>query len=172
MLSIFSQTRWPFIHLLWKHIHSFPLPIFPIELYEFFIYFTCVCYSLSRVRLFVTPRTVAHQASLSMEYSRQEYWSGLPFPSPVDLPDPEIEPGSPALQADSLPSEPPGKPQEEKASMLFQAWGKDVSWDIVISYLRDKHVSWLVWRGFGKVCLYKPRVMKRQVSQGPVWNQS
>ena len=45
-----------------------------------------------------------------MEFSRQEYWSGLPFPSPGDLPDPGIEPGSPALQVDSLPSEPPGKP--------------------------------------------------------------
>ena len=49
-----------------------------------------------------TPRTVAHQAPLSMEFSRQEYWSGLPFPSPGDLPDPGIEPGSPALQKDSL----------------------------------------------------------------------
>ena len=51
------------------------------------------------------------QASLSMEFSRQEYWSGLPFPSPVHLPDPGIEPGSPALQAYSLPPEPPGKPK-------------------------------------------------------------
>ena len=49
---------------------------------------------------------VAHQAPLSMEFSRQEYWSGLPFPTPGDLPDPGIEPGSPALQADSLLSEP------------------------------------------------------------------
>ena len=54
--------------------------------------------SLSRIRLFATPWTV-----------RQEYWSGLPFPSPGDLPDPEIEPGSPALEADALTSEPPGK---------------------------------------------------------------
>ena len=52
---------------------------------------------------------IAHQASLSMEFSRQEYWSGLPFPSLGDLPNPEIKPGSPAFQADSLPSEPPGK---------------------------------------------------------------
>ena len=52
-----------------------------------------------------TPWTVACQALLSMGFSRQEYWSGLPFPSPGDLPDPGIEPGSPALQADSLPSE-------------------------------------------------------------------
>ena len=54
--------------------------------------------------------TVARLAPLSMGFSRQEYWSGLPFPSPGDLPDPEMEPGSSALQADSLPSEPPGKP--------------------------------------------------------------
>ena len=61
-------------------------------------------------KLFATPWTVARQAPLSMEFSRQEYWSALPFPSPGDLPDPGIEPWSPALQADSLPSEPPGKP--------------------------------------------------------------
>ena len=64
--------------------------------------------SLSRVRLFATPWTVAYQAPLSMRFSRQEGWSGLPLPSPGDLPDPGIEPGSPALQADALPSEPPG----------------------------------------------------------------
>ena len=62
--------------------------------------------SLSRVRLFVTPWTVAYQAPLSMGFSRQEYWSGLPFPSPGDLPDPGIEPGFPALEADALTSEP------------------------------------------------------------------
>ena len=56
------------------------------------------------------PWTVAHQTSLSVEFPRQEYWSGLPFPSPGDLPDPGIQPGPLALQADSLPSEPPGKP--------------------------------------------------------------
>ena len=56
--------------------------------------------SLSRVRLFATPWTVAHQAPLSMGFSRQEYWSGLPFPSPGDLPDPGIEHRSPILQAD------------------------------------------------------------------------
>ena len=53
----------------------------------------------------VTPWTVACQTPLSMGFSRQEYWSGLPFPSPGDLPDPGIEPGAPALQADSLPTE-------------------------------------------------------------------
>ena len=58
--------------------------------------------SLSYVRLFVAPWTVAHQAPPSMGFSRQEYWSGLPFLSPGDLPDPGIEAGSPALQTDSL----------------------------------------------------------------------
>ena len=62
----------------------------------------CLCESLSRVQLFVTPWTVAHQASLSMGFSRQEYWSGLPFPSPEDLPHLGIQPQSPTLQADSL----------------------------------------------------------------------
>ena len=66
--------------------------------------------SLSCVQLFATPRTVAYQAPQSMEFSRQEYWSGLPFPSLGDLPNPGIKPRSPALQADALPSEPPGKP--------------------------------------------------------------
>ena len=69
-----------------------------------------VCYSLSRVGLFVTLWTVAHQAPLSMGFPRLEYWGELLFPSPGDLLDPGIKPGSPALQADSLPFEPPGKP--------------------------------------------------------------
>ena len=64
---------------------------------------------LSHVWLFATPQTVAYQAPLSMEFSRQEYWSGWSFPSSGDLPEPGIEPGSPTLQADFLPSEAPGK---------------------------------------------------------------
>ena len=63
---------------------------------------------LSHVRLYAILWTVAHQAPPSMGFSRQEHWSGLPFPSPGDLPDPGIEPRSPALQADALTSEPPG----------------------------------------------------------------
>ena len=66
--------------------------------------------SFSCVQLFVTPWTVAHQASLSMGFYRQEYWSGLSFPSPVDLSNTGIEPRSPTLQADTLTSEPPGSP--------------------------------------------------------------
>ena len=56
----------------------------------------------------MAPWTVAHQAPLSLEFSRQEYWNGLPFLTPGDLPNSGIEPGSSSLQADSLPSEPPG----------------------------------------------------------------
>ena len=64
---------------------------------------------LSHVQLFATPWTVARPIPPSMEFFRQEHWSGLPFPSPGDLPNPGIGPGSPALQVDTLPSEPPGK---------------------------------------------------------------
>ena len=68
---------------------------------------------LSCVRLFATPWTVTCQAPQSMGFSRQKYWSGLPFPSLGDLPDPGIEPRSPTLQAEALPSEPPGNPEIE-----------------------------------------------------------
>ena len=68
-----------------------------------------VCESLSCVWLFATPWTVARQSPLSIEFSRQEYWSRLSLPSPGNLPNPGTEPGSASLQADSLPSEPSGK---------------------------------------------------------------
>ena len=77
------------------------------------IFIRVVVYTLNLVQLFAPPWIVAHQASLSMEFPRQECWSGLPFPSLGDLPEPGIEPGFPvfpALQADSLLSEPPRKP--------------------------------------------------------------
>ena len=77
--------------------------------------------SLSCVRLFVTPWTVAYKAPLSMGFSRQRYWSGLPFPSPADLPNPGIKPGSPTLQADTLPSEPPGKPQSGRIYLYSES---------------------------------------------------
>ena len=77
------------------------------------------CSSLSRVWLFVTPWAVACQAPLSMEFSRQEYWSGLPFLSAGDLPDPGIKPERPVLQADSLSSEPPEKPVHPLLSNKF-----------------------------------------------------
>ena len=73
--------------------------------------------SLSHVQIFATPWTVTYQSPQSMEFSRQEYWSGLPFPSPGDLPDPGIEPGSPALQTDTLLSDPPGEPDKGKEEL-------------------------------------------------------
>ena len=74
--------------------------------------------SVSCVWLFATPWTVAYQAPLSMGFSGQEYWSGLPFPSPGDLPDPRKEPRSPALQADALNSEPPRKPPSVNGKII------------------------------------------------------
>ena len=81
------------------------------------------CLVAKSCQTLVTPWTVARQAPLSVGFSRQEYWSGLPFPSPGDLPDPGIEPGSPALQADSLPSEPPGKPELKGYAFLIRTNG-------------------------------------------------
>ena len=72
-----------------------------------------VCVSCSVMPDSAIPWTVACRAPLSMGFSRQEHWSGLPFPPPGDLPHPGIEPGSPALWADSSPSEPPGKPRKK-----------------------------------------------------------
>ena len=73
---------------------------------------------LSHVQLFGDPWTVAHRAPPSMGFSRQEYWSGLPFPSPGDLPDPGIEPRPPTLQAAALASVPPGKPLNTRIQSL------------------------------------------------------
>ena len=83
--------------------------------------FNCVCVCMctlshfSRIQLFATLWTAAHQASLSIRFSRQEYWSGFPCPPLEDLPDPGIKPTFPALQEDSLPSEPLGKSSASKA---------------------------------------------------------
>ena len=87
---------------------------------------------LSGVRLFVTLWTAAHQAPLSMGFFRQEYWSGLPFPSPGDLPEPGIKPRSPSFEAGALTSEPPGKPSgceswtikkaERQRTNAFELW--------------------------------------------------
>ena len=78
--------------------------------------------SLSRVQLFATPRTAAYDAPPSTGFSRQEYWSGLPLPSPEDLPNPGIEPGSPALWVDVLPSEPP---DYANLNLCLKVKGKD-----------------------------------------------
>ena len=112
--------------------------------------------SFSRVQLFATPWTVAHQAPPSMEFSRQEYWSGLPFPSPGDLPNPGIEPGSPALQADTLPSELPGKPQTNQTTNQMWTQNKNSS---------DKQVygNWFVQTLSQKLLRNKSRNRKRRL---------
>ena len=71
-----------------------------------------------------TPMTVALQAPLSMDFPGQEHWSGLPFPSPGDLPNPGIKPGSPSLQGDSLLSKPPGKPPRNANKVLQKQRGR------------------------------------------------
>ena len=93
---------------------------------------------LSRVRLFVTPWTIAYQSPQSMEFSRQEYWSGLPFSSPGDLPDPGIEPGSPTLQADALPSEPLGKPNHSLAAAAKSL--TQIFYYILVTQVQGMHV--------------------------------
>ena len=79
--------------------------------------------SFSPVWLFSTLWTVAHQAPLSMAFSQQEYWNGLPCPPPWDFPNLGIEPRSPPLQADSLPSEPSGKPRILEWVAYAFSWG-------------------------------------------------
>ena len=101
---------------------------------------------LSPVPLVVTPWTVAHQAPLSMEFSRQECWSGLSFPSQRGLSNPGMEPGSLALQADSLPSEPPGKLICIKCTVYPGSliWGLDFDiklWQFI--NFRDWLAGWL-----------------------------
>ena len=89
--QIWETQQWPWD---WKRSVFIPIPKKQSERKK--------VKSLSHVQLFATPWTVAYQAPPSMGFSRQEYWSGLPFPSPGDLPDPGIEPGSPAFEADAL----------------------------------------------------------------------
>ena len=81
------------------------------------------------------PWTVARQAPLTMGFSRQEYWSGVPFPSPGDLPDPGIKPGSPALQADSFPTELPGKPSEKIKTLPFKQGHQKFSSSVLLKKL-------------------------------------
>ena len=96
---------------------------------------------LSHVWLFVTPWTVVYQAPQSMEFSRQEYWCGLTFPSPGDLPNPGIEPGSLTLQADALPSDPPGKPKEKP---IKTAIGKQIQGEEIAKWVQS-HWSEIKW---------------------------
>jgi len=101
----------------------------------------CVCVSRSVTSDFVTPWTVAHQTPLFMGFSRQKFWSELPFPSPGDLPDPGIQPISPTFPADSLLSEPPGKPYAPVTSKFslcsssFRMWGTSWNYHALILFL-------------------------------------
>ena len=92
--------------------------------------------SLSRVWLFATPWTVAHQAPLSMRFSRQEYWSGLPFPSPGNLPDAGIEPGSPGFRQTVSLSESSGK----SYSAIKKEWNNVIFNDM--DWSRVCHTEW------------------------------
>ena len=103
----------------------------------------------------MTPWTVAHQAPPSMEFSRQEYWSGLSFPSPGDLPDPGIKPRSPTLQADTLPSEPPGKLQETGKVIWYYQLFKNLLQFVVIHSQRLSHSQWNK-RCFSGITLLSP----------------
>ena len=98
-----------------------------MELYiDLCVFISVLLLLLSRfscVRLCATPETAAHQAPPSLGFSRQEHWSGLPCPLPGHLPNPGIEPRSPALQADSLPAEPPGKPRNSRMGHLSLCQG-------------------------------------------------
>ena len=82
----------------------------------------CACLVTQSARLFETPWTAAHQAPLSMRFPRQEHWSGWPFPPPGDLPNPGMEPGSPASRVHSLPSEPPGGSEWSGANPGLCSW--------------------------------------------------
>ena len=101
------------------HFPSGSLPVYPMREKGM-----CVLSRFSCVQLFVTLWTIARQTSLSMGFSRQEYWSGLPCPPPGDLPNPGIEPRSHSLQADSIQSEPPGKPMNTRVGSLIPSPGK------------------------------------------------
>ena len=99
--------------------------------------------SLSRVRLFATPWTVAHQAPPSMGFSMQEYWNGLPFPSPGDLPNPGITPRSPALQADALTSE-QDPPNEERGNQWMN-WESVEPLGVVVTFFFLCYLTTLSW---------------------------
>ena len=91
--------------------------------------------SLSYVRLFATSWTVAHQDSLSMGFPRQEYWSGLPFPSSGDLHNPGIKPGSPALAGGFFTAEPLGKPERINLTKYYPLWPTDIPYIILVVFL-------------------------------------
>ena len=101
----------------------------------------CVCLLFSHVQPSATPQTIPHQAPLSMEFSRQQHWSGQPLPSPGDLPEPGIESRFPVLQADSLPPESPGSPEcRDSDLIIYTSVVSHVIW-VLKNILRDFKVS-------------------------------
>ena len=100
--------------------------------------------SLSRVRLFATLWTVAHQVPPSMGFSRQEYWSGLPCPSPGDFPNSGTEPRSSTLQADSLPSELPGKPKNTGVGSLSLLQGIFLTQELNQGFLHCRQILYQI----------------------------
>ena len=109
----------------------------------------CCAQSLSCVQLFATPWTVAHQAPHPWEFSRQGYWSGLPCPPPGNLPDPGIEPGCPTLQANSLPTEPPGKPKNTAVGSLSLLQGIFLTQELNQGLL---HCRWILYQLSYRTC--------------------
>ena len=110
--------------------------IWKLEFIYFFEYFyACKLSCFSHVRLCATPRTIARGTPLSMGFSRQEYWSGLPCPSPGDIPNTDIKPTpleTPLWQAGSLSREPPGKPG---AHLRFSKWSCHLQTNILVIFL-------------------------------------
>ena len=98
------------------------------------IKYVVVVLLISHIQLFASPWTIAHQAPLFMGFPRQEYWSELPFPSPWDLPDPEIKPTCPALDGRFFTTEPPGKPNKSWWAVIYK-----MRWKRGIQHFLDKH---------------------------------
>ena len=124
----------------------------------------CVCLSVSGAWLFATPWSVARQAALSMEFSRQEYWSGLPVSFLGDLPDPGINPRCPALPLDSLPPEPPGKQLCHCNQLLFNlpSFLKIHSWNWAFKKIESK--SWS--------CIQSVHIVSSQVNRHDIGGES
>ena len=110
LLASYQQLHWPIITAVIKHNKPNTMPSIQYDHFSFLFSTLCLALVTQVCPTLCDPMDcVAHQAPLSMTFFRQKCWSEQPFPSLGDLPDPGIKPGSPTLQADSLPSEPPGK---------------------------------------------------------------
>ena len=135
-----------------------------------------MCQSLSWVQLFATPWTVACQTSLPMECSRQEYWSGLPLPSSGNLPKSGIKLRSPALQADSLPCEQPGKPQSACSSRQHSSFlpSKSFTWALLLTGGGTPFAAMMGGAGKGNFSSYQkitfPICRSGSNSQNWTWN--